>query len=196
VENYNIRSNTEGVRGGLDKWPGTDHLTLGVWDDKQNAPTEADIANARIYRLVELPAGSYFFGATYETIYNLGESYVFASTEEINTSDIPEEAFAYMRIAECQKDNQYWGIRFTLNESQEVMLGWQADLLNSSAQQEFRAAKVLLATYTSIDTDIEYAEQHTPSAPSIYTLQGVHITAPFATLPQGIYIVNGKKVVK
>ena len=196
VENYNIRSNTEGVRGGLDKWPGTDHLTLGVWDDKQNAPTEADIANARIYRLVELPAGSYFFGATYETIYNLDKSYVFASTEGINTSDIPEEAFAYMRIAECQKDNQYWGIRFTLNESQEVMLGWQADLLNSSAQQEFRAAKVLLATYTSIDTDIEYAEQHTPSALSIYTLQGVRITAPFSALPQGIYIVNGKKVVK
>ena len=196
VENYGIHSNTEGTRGGLDKWPGTDHLTLGVWDDKQNAPAEVDITNARVYNLVSLPAGSYFFGATYETIYNLGESYVFASTKGINTADIPEEALAYMRIAECKNDKQYWGIRFTLDEPQNVMLGWQADLLNSSAQQEFRVEKVILATYTSIDTDIEYTEQTTSSAPSIYTLQGVRVTVPFATLPQGIYIVNGKKVVK
>ena len=196
VENYNIRSNTEGIRGGLDRWPGTDHLTLGVWDDKQNAPAEADITNARIYRLVELPAGSYFFGATYETIYNQGESYVYVATESVNTSDIPNEALAFMRISECKNDKQYWGLYFTLDESQEVMLGWQADLLNSSAQQEFRVANVLLATYTDINTDIEHTAPSTPSTPSIYTLQGVRVMAPFATLPRGVYIVNGKKMVK
>ena len=196
VENYNIRSNSEGVRGGLDRWPGKDHLTLGVWDDKQNAPAGTDITNARVYRLVELPAGSYFFGATYETIYNLGESYVYAATENVNTSDIPAEAVAYMRIAECKNDKQYWGIKFTLDEPQKVMLGWQADLKNSSAQQEFRVEKVLLATYTDIDTDIEHVERLMPLTPTIYTLHGVRVTAPLTDLPQGIYIVNGKKVVK
>ena len=196
VENYNIRSNSEGVRGGLDRWPGTDHLTLGVWDDKQNASAEVDITNARIYRLVELPAGSYFFGATYNTIYNLGESYVFAASETLATSDIPQQSVAYMRIQECASDGQFWGIRFTLNEPQAVLLGWQADLLNSSNTQEFRVAKVKLATYTNLDTDIECIEQSTQEVPLIiYTLQGVRINAPQSTLPRGVYIVNGKKVI-
>ena len=194
VENYNIRSNTEGVRGGLDRWPGTDHLTLGVWDDKQNASAEVDITNARVYRLVELPAGSYFFGATYNTIYNLGESYVFAANKTLATSDIPQQAVAYMRIQECASDGQFWGIRFTLDEPREVLLGWQADLLNSSNTQEFRVAKVKLATYTDFDTDIEHLEHITPSTPTIYTLQGARVIAPLSTLPQGIYIVNGKKL--
>ena len=195
MENYNIRSNSEGVRGGLDRWPGTDHLTLGVWDDKQNASAEVDITNARVYRLVELPAGSYFFGATYETIYNLGESYVFAASETLATSSIPQQSVAYMRIAECASDGQFWGLRFTLDEPQAVLLGWQADLLNSSNTQEFRVAKVKLATYTSPDTDIEHLEHATPSMPTIYTLQGTRVAAPLLALPQGIYIVNGKKVV-
>ena len=194
VENYNIPSNSEGIRGGLDKWPGQDHLTLGVWDDKQNAPAESDIVNARVYRLVELPAGSYFFGATYETIYNLGESYVFAANQRINTSDIPNEALAYMPIAECKNDKQCWGIKFTLDEPQEVMLGWQADLLNSAAQQEFRVEQVKLVTYTAIDNDIDHVEQSMPDTYTIYTLQGVRVTSPITALPQGLYIVNGKKL--
>ena len=196
VENYNIRSNTEGVRGGLDRWPGTDHLTLGVWDDKQNASAEVDITNARVYRLVELPAGSYFFGATYNTIYNLGESYMFASTEALATNSIPTGAIAYMRIQECASDGQFWGIRFTLDEPQSILLGWQADLLNSSNTQEFRVAKVKLATYTDLDSDIECIEQSGEERPlTIYTIQGVRINAPLSALSRGVYIVNGKKVI-
>ena len=195
VDNYNIPSNSEGLRGGLDKYPGRDHLTLGVWDDKQNAPEESDIANARVYRRVALDAGSYFFGATYETIYNLGEAYVFAATETLATPDIPNQSVAYMRIAECKSDGEFWGLRFTLDEPQEVLLGWQADLLNSSSSQEFRAAKVKLAMYPA--TDIEYTEQDEVAAPvGIYTLQGVRIdSAQLNALPRGLYIVNGKKVV-
>lgn len=194
VENYNIRSNTEGVRGGLDKWPGQDHLTLGVWDDKQNAPAESDIVDARVYRLVELPAGSYFFGAAYETIYNLGESYVYAATENVNTSDVPNEALAYMRIAECKNDKQYWGIKFTLDKPEAVMLGWQADLQNSSAQQEFRVQSVKLVTYTAIEDDIEAVKQQATDTHIIYTLQGVRVASPINALPQGLYIVDGKKL--
>ena len=194
VENYNIPSNSEGLRGGLDKYPGRDNLTLGVWDDKQNAPAESDIANARVYRRVSLPPGNYFFGAVYNTIYNLGEAYVFAATETLTTSDIPTEATAYMRIAECASDGQFWGIRFTLDEPQELLLGWQADLLNSSSAQEFRAEKVKLAMYPA--TDIEYTEQDEVTTPvGIYTLQGVRINdAQLNALPRGLYIVNGKKM--
>ena len=183
------------MRGGLDKYPGRDHLTLGVWDDKQNAPEESDIANARVYRRVSLDAGSYFFGAVYETIYNLGESYVFAATETLATGDIPDQSVAYMRITECASDGEFWGIRFTLDEPQELLLGWQADLLNSSSSQEFRAAKVKLAMYPT--ADIEHVERDEVPAPvGIYTLQGVRIdSAQLNALPRGLYIVNGRKVV-
>lgn len=198
MENYDIPSNTEGVRGGLDRWPGTDHLTLGVWNDKQNAPATADISNARLYRLVELQAGSYFFGGIYNTIYNLGESYMFASSEPLSTGDIAGKAIAYMRITECASDSKFWGIYFTLDEPQEVLLGWQADLLNSSATQEFRVEKVKLAAYTPIspdpepDTSVTNMEQGA-ATPTVYTLQGVHVATPLQALPRGIYIVDEKK---
>ena len=119
---------------------------------------------------------------------------MFAANEALATSAIPQQSVAYMRIAECASDGQFWGIRFTLDKPQAVLLGWQADLLNSSNTQEFRAAKVKLSTYTSPETDIENLEQSTPSSPTIYTLQGVRVTASPSTLPRGIYIVNGKKL--
>lgn len=193
VENYGIPSNSEGTRGGLDKYPGRDNLTLGIWDDRQNAPAESNIANARVYRRVALDAGSYFFGAVYNTIYNLGDAYVFAATDTLGTSEIPTRAVAFMRIIECASDGEFWGIRFTLAEAQEVLLGWQADLLNGSTTQEFRAEKVKLAMYAA--ADIEYTEQELTTEPmSIYTMQGVRIEAPLSSLPNGMYIVNGKKV--
>ena len=195
VENYGIPSNSEGVRGGLDKWPGRDNLTLGVWDDKQNAPETSDITNARVYRRVALDAGTYFFGAIYNTVDNITNAYVFAAGEPLATADIPDYAIAHMPLMDCRADGEYWGIRFTLDEPQEVLLGWQADLLNSPGRQEFRAEKVKLASYAT--TDIESIGQDPVSAPmGIYTLQGVRIdTEQFHTLPRGLYIVNGRKMV-
>ena len=193
VENYGIPSETEGVRGGLDKWPGSDHLTIGVWNDKQYAPEESDLTNVRLYRRVALDAGSYFFGALYETIYNQTATYVFAATETLSTTDIPNQAVAFMPVNECAADGEYWGIRFTLPEAQEVLLGWQADLLNGYNTQEFRAEKVKLAYYgdTTIE-DIEHTKQ--PVDTSIYTLQGVKVSEDIGTLPRGLYIMNGKKL--
>ena len=195
VENYGIPSNSEGVRGGLDKWPGRDNLTLGVWDDKQNAPETSDITNARVYRRVALDAGTYFFGAIYNTVDNITNAYVFAAGEPLATTDIPDYAIAHMPLMDCRADGEYWGIRFTLDEPQEVLLGWQADLLNSPGRQEFRAEKVKLASYAT--TDIESIGQDPVSAPmGIYTLQGVRIdTEQLHTLPRGLYIVNGRKMV-
>ncbi len=193
VENYGIPSNSEGTRGGLDKWPGRDHLTLGVWDDKQNAPETSDITDARVYRRVELEAGTYFFGAIYNTVDNITNAYVFAAGEPLATTDIPDKAIAHMTLMECRADGEYWGIRFTITEAQEVLLGWQADLLNSPARQEFRAEKVKLAYYgTTAMEDMEYAGQ--PVATSIYTLQGVKVSEDIGTLPRGLYIMNGKKL--
>ena len=195
VENYGIPSNSEGVRGGLDKWPGRDNLTLGVWDDKQNAPETSDITNARVYRRVALDAGTYFFGAIYNTVDNITNAYVFAVGEPLATTDIPDNAIAHMPLMDCRADGEYWGIRFTLDEPQEVLLGWQADLLNSPGRQEFRAEKVKLASYAT--ADVESIGQDPVSVPmGIYTLQGVRIdTEQLHTLPRGLYIVNGRKMV-
>ena len=120
---------------------------------------------------------------------------MFAATETLATPDIPNQSVAYMRITECKSDGEFWGIRFTLDEPQEVLIGWQADLLNSASAQEFRAAKVKLAMYPT--ADIEYTEQDEVAAPAgIYTLQGVRINNDQLTvLPRGLYIVNGRKVV-
>jgi len=42
---------------------------------------------------------------------------------------------------------------------------------------------------------ISAVEQDAPEDAAIYTLQGVRLNAPVETLPKGIYIVGGKKVV-
>ena len=110
------------------------------------------------------------------------------------TAEIPDRAIAYMRIAECAADGEYWGIRFTLPETQEVLLGWQADLLNGYNAQEFRAEKVKLAYYgaTAIE-DVEYTEL--PVDTSIYTLQGVKVNTSIDMLPRGLYIIGNKKMI-
>ena len=190
VENFDIPSSTEGIRGGLDKYPGRDHLTLGVWDDKQNAPETSDITNARVYRQVALDAGRYFFGGIYETIYNLGDAYIFASSATLPTTDIPRNSTAYMNIKESKSDGYYWGIYFTLDEPQEVLLGWQADLLNSPNTQEFRVEKVKLAKYSDgiADGIEDTVDNSATDAPvEFYTLQGIRLN----TAPQsGFYIVK------
>ena len=122
------------------------------------------------------------------------DAYVFASDETLPTAEIPGKAIAHMRIAECAADGEYWGIRFTLPEAQEVLLGWQADLLNGYNTQEFRAEKVKLAYYgdTAIE-DIEHTKQ--PVDTSIYTLQGVKLNTSIDMLPRGLYIIGNKKMI-
>lgn len=197
VENYDIPSSSEGVRGGLDSYPGRDNLTLGVWDDKQNAPETSDISNARVYRKVDLEAGHYFFGSIYNTIYNLGAAYVFAAEETLATTEVAKDAIAYMSISDCKSDGNYWGISFTLDKASSVLLGWQADLLNGANTQEFRVEKVKLVKYgTSGDVDaISDADVDDANAPvEIYNLQGMRMKSMSQS---GIYIIKqGSKTVK
>lgn len=146
VENFNIPNGGDGTKQGLDKYSGNEALMLGVWNDA-SSNTEGDLTNARIYRKVTLPAGKYFFGAAYNTTYNISaQSYMFVSKELCNTADIPSQSLAYYGINNCTGDKKMLGLNFQLDEETEVYIGFQANLLNGSGTQEFRAERVALYT--------------------------------------------------
>ena len=196
VENYLIPT-SEGTRNGLDRFPGYDCLTLGVWDDRQNN-TEGNLANARVYRKVNLDAGQYYFGATYEANYQLTQAYIFASSETLDTESIPAQSVAFDPIANAGRDNTtFRGIYFNLDEPQELLLGFQADLSTGAAEQEFRASKVKLL-YCGMPTGIGNVMGTFMSSPlnttnRIFTLSGQYAGTDMNKLSKGIYIQNGKK---
>ena len=200
VENYRIPAGGDGTRNGLDRYPGYDCLTLGVWDDRQNN-TEGDLSNARVYRKVQLDAGSYYFGATYEANYQLAEAYIFAASEPLNTSDIPSRSIAFDPIANAGKDNTtFRGIYFKLPEAQEVILGFQADLASGAAEQEFRASKVTLLSYNVVDgiREIIHNSQFIMHNDAIYDLQGRRVNSSLSTLHsslfKGVYVIDERKI--
>ena len=191
VENYYIHTDNEGPRTGLDRYPGYDCLTIGIWNDRDNS--ETDLTNARIYRSIHLPAGRYYFGATYEANYQLYEAYIFAAAKPLATSDIPTQSIAYDPITDAGKDNRtYRGIYFTLDEEQDLILGFQADMQQGSATQEFRASNVMLLGYDMADA-ISTPEQNQTaridfSRPfEVYNLAGQRLN----TVPaQGIVVIR------
>lgn len=196
VENFEIHTNSEGIKGGLDKYEGTYALMLGVWDDRaQNK--KGNLANARIYRHVYLPAGDYFFGAKYNANHNLKEAYSFVSSTLVDTSEIPGSALSWCNVTDCGKSTaEFKGLHFTVPESAYYYIGWQADLKNGGAEQEFRAETIRLAAHADLSAVEEMAiGQDTENAPEeYYTLQGIRINSPSAP---GIYIVrSGSKAIK
>ena len=150
VDNFNIPNGGNGTKQGLDKHSelsaDKEALMLGVWNDGGNN-TEGDISNARIYRKITLPAGDYYFGASYNTTYNMSENaYMFVSEELCNTSKIPSSSIAYFNINKIpDRDLKMQGFYFSIAEEKEVYLGFQADL-STPAIQEFRAERVALYT--------------------------------------------------
>ena len=189
MENYKIPAGGDGTRNGLDRYPGYDCLSLGVWDDRQNN-TQGDLTQARIYRKVDLEAGRYYFGAAYEANYQLAQAYIFASSDTITqTSDIPLQSIAYDAIADAGKDNAtFRGIYFELNQPQQVLLGFQADLAAGATQQEFRASKVTLIDFGT-KTGIQNNNRETITNKHCYDLQGRHQSS------KGITIIDGKKII-
>ncbi|MBR0047673.1 MAG: alpha-L-fucosidase [Bacteroidaceae bacterium] len=144
VENFNIPNGGDGTKQGLDIYSGHEALMLGVWNDA-NSNTSGNLSNARIYRKITLPAGKYYFGAAYNTTYNLSsEAYMFVSKTLCNTAEIPEQSLAYYGINNCTGDLKIQGLYFQLDEETEVYVGFQANLLNGSSTQEFRAEQVAL----------------------------------------------------
>ena len=144
VENFDIPNGNDGTKHGLDKYSGKEALMLGVWNDA-GSNTTGSLSNARIYRKVKLAAGKYYFGAAFNTTYNISsEAYMFVSKSLCNTADIPEQSLAYYGIINCTGDLKTQGLYFQLEEETEVYIGFQANLLNGSSTQEFRAEQVVL----------------------------------------------------
>ena len=144
VENFNIPNGNDGTKQGLDKYSGREALMLGVWNDA-GSNTMGNLSNARIYRKITLPAGKYYFGAAYNTTYSINsEAYMFVSKALCNTAEIPTQSIAYYGINNCTGDLKLQGLYFQLDEETEVYIGFQANLLNGSATQEFRAEQVVL----------------------------------------------------
>ena len=186
VENFSIPNGGDGIKQGLDKYPGYDCLMLGLWDDRDRNEV-GDLSDARIYQRVHLDAGRYYFGNTFQTRYNLSQAYIFATADPISTSQMETQSIAWLSIASGGDDSKYNGIYFTLDNPQDVCLGFQANLANGSGQQEFRVDKVVLYGY-SVESGIETVPMSGPDQTSqFFTLTGVRL--PHA--PQhGFYIVR------
>lgn len=150
VENYNIPKGGDGNRQGLDNYGGTRGISLGVWDDRGS--NMGDLSNARIYRKVTLKPGTYYFGAAYNSLYGCSEkAYMFVSTKLSTTDKLCDESIAWYQVNTAKEGSDLYGLYFRIAEEQEVYIGWQADLNNGSAQQEFRAIKVQFYETKEVD---------------------------------------------
>ncbi|MBQ8283358.1 MAG: alpha-L-fucosidase [Paraprevotella sp.] len=145
VENFNVpQSNGDGTKLGIDKYPGYNTLMLGVWNDRASAV--GDLSKARIYKKVTLPAGTYYFGASYQALYKIGHGFIFMS-ETLPETNSAEACDAYALLADASLNGNTYGIKFTLDKETEVYLGWMADLTEGDATQEFRASEISLLKY-------------------------------------------------
>ena len=192
TENYGVESFSEGTRGGLDKWPGYDCLTLGVYDDKANCPEGSDLTNSRLYRRISLPAGRYFFGAAYETIFNMNLGYLYVADATLNTTDIEQQSIAHCKIAEATAGDNAYGLYFTLDQPQEVVVAFQTDIANGPARQEFRVKRIEFYSYTQ-QTGIGFVEKDSDARPDFnapaqyYSVTGARLSgAP----RQGMFIMR------
>ena len=150
VENYNIANSSDGNRQGLDNYNSMRGISLGIWNDK-GGNQSGDLSNARIYRKVTLPKGTYYFGAAYNSLYGLNnDAYMFVSKELCATEDIPLKSMAYYQVNKSKEGNDLYGLYVDIENETDVYIGWQANLDNGSETQEFRA--VLLGFYL-LDND-------------------------------------------
>src|SRR5574344_1504079 len=198
VENFMIPNGDSGVKNGLDKNPGYDCLMLGIWDDRDNNQS-GNLGNARIYRTVHLNAGTYYFGALYNTIYNLHSAYIFASDSLFDTNKMELQSIAYSPISSASADNKYYGIYFTLDEAKDIHLDFQANLSTGNNEQEFRAAGVQLVSYTTTDGVNETINAEADNCLSTNAVRYYSIVGmPLLHAPkQGLYIKKqGNKVTK
>jgi alpha-L-fucosidase len=139
---YNIpQTDGSGTKQGIDKYPGYNTLMMGAWGDVSRSIVDA--ANARLYKKVILPAGKYFFGANYNTLYNMSKAYIFASKTIPTIANVESTTIAFHSIGADAADNSMYGIEFTLTAETEVYLGWVADL-TTTANLEFRVKELEL----------------------------------------------------
>ena len=82
-----------------------------------------DIENVRIYQEVTLPAGRYYFGASYRGFEPNDDLYILATKEIITTAEIPTKSLAYDKVINAPKDGTFRGITFELTEETSLFLG-------------------------------------------------------------------------
>lgn len=186
VTDFNIPNGDDGVKQGIDGYGGTEALMLGVYDDRGNADDGCDLAQAAIRRTVHLASGIYYFGATFNKIYQLSnDAYMYAcagTAEDLPTAEIPAKAIAWAHLNAAQENSDLWGITFIVEEEQDVTLGFQADLTAGSAEQEVRVKSVHLRRYdegkiaTGRDVTLQYLVER-----SDFSRLDESVTTRFAT---------------
>lgn len=151
VENYNVDKDSEGAKQGIDTYTGWNSLSLGVWDDSQNAV--GNLRNTKLYRTVVLPAGKYFLGGNYNSTLGMEKGYLFAAKNAAPTaSTTPSKAIFCSLISQLGTGDGLNGITFTLDEESTVTLGWNADL-TTSGNCEFRANEIQLLRYLDAEEE-------------------------------------------
>ena len=150
VENFSVPQNdrSKGTKNGIDSYPGSNTLMIGVWQGEDGSYSTTKLANARIYRTVHLPAGRYYFGAKYDALYQLGSAYMYAATKPLTTTSVARQSIAYLSMSKCTTDGQFCGFTFTIDEEQDVVLCFQANMATGSRTQEFRVSEVKLSRCT------------------------------------------------
>ena len=112
-------------------------------------------------------------------------AYIFAAADTLPTSRMEKDAIAFYPMSSCAIDSKYHGIYFTLDEPQEIILGFQADMAQGATQQEFRIASLLLLKYDDEATGIEEIPLYGPEEESTeeaqgparyYTIEGLPLT--------------------
>lgn len=141
---YIPQNDSEEVKQGIDQYSGYNTLMMGVWEDEGKA--EGDLANALLFRQVTLPAGRYFFVASYESLYRISEGYLFAA-KDLPTVENIASSIAYASAKDAATGDGSYGITFALPEEATLYLGWLNDFKKGSATQEFRVKEVALLRY-------------------------------------------------
>ena len=153
VENYAIQMTNGDTKNGIDGYPGHNTIMLGRWASEEVQPIESDITNTRVYRTVHLEPGTYYFGQLLETSYNVPEnSYLFAASRVLATTEVEDEAIAFAHVNQAS-EGKWFGLSFYIDEEQDVVLGWQADLTSGSTEQEFRVKEVKMLSYGTVNND-------------------------------------------
>lgn len=190
VSNFKIQqTNNNGIKNGIDNYPGTNCLMLGVWEGEDGS-TSVNLKRAMIYREVTLPAGRYYFGAAYNAIYHMTNAYMFAAKNPVAAAQTETNAIAFYPIGNAAESDNFYGLQFTLPEETTLYLGWNADLTLYS-QQEMRVKTVTLRRYINDGTAIEnvQADATQNSTSRIFDLQGRQLSANQSHQP-GIYILQ------
>ena len=188
VNNFKIpQTDGSGTKNGIDKYTGKSALMLGVWNDA-SSNTAGSLSSARIYQKVHLTKGKYYFGATYNTIYNLSDAYLFATYNIVNNTSITTKTIAYYNISNGSSDSNYYGINFTLGQDSDIYLGWSADLTTNSTQ-EFRADKIMLLKYDDATGISENMSGENEAGNQYFSIDGIEIKKP---LEKGLFILRSK----